>query len=180
MKKTTLGIIVLTVALFSIFSFTIPDGWFVTGNKYRSYDIGTAVSEGKDGKNCATIQSKEKRIRGFASLMQTASATKFLGKRLKMSGYLKVQDVKKYAGFWLRLDSYNEKHKYKMLGFDNMSNRKINGNIGWTKYEIVLDVPVETTKIAYGALLFGTGKIWFDDITFEIVDETVPTTNQMK
>jgi hypothetical protein len=97
-----------------------------------------------------------------------------------MSGYLKVQDVKKYAGFWLRLDSYNEKSKYKMLGFDNMSNRKIKGNIGWNKYDIVLDVPSETTKIAYGALLFGTGKIWFDDITFEIVDETVPTTNQMK
>ncbi len=180
MKKTALGIILLTVALFSVFSFTIPDGWFVTGNKYRLYDIGTAVAEGKDGKNCATIQSKEKKIRGFATLMQTASATKYLGKRLKMSGYLKVQDVKKYAGFWLRLDSYNEKSKYKMLGFDNMSNRKINGNIGWTKYEIVLDVPAETSKIAYGALLAGTGKIWFDDITFEIVDETVPTTNQMK
>jgi hypothetical protein len=67
-----------------------------------------------------------------------------------------------------------------MLGFDNMSNRKINGNIDWTKYEIVLDVPTETISIAYGALLAGTGKIWFDDITFEIVDETVPTTNRMK
>ncbi|MFA9213433.1 MAG: hypothetical protein ACEQSR_06250 [Candidatus Methylacidiphilales bacterium] len=180
MKKTTLGIIVLTIALFSTFSFTIPDGWFVAGNKYKSYEIGTALAEGKDGKNCATIQSKEKKIRGFATLMQTATASKFHGKRLKMSGYLKVQDVKKFAGFWLRLDSRGENNKYKMLGFDNMSNRKIKGNIDWTKYEIVLDVPTETVSIAYGALLAGTGKIWFDDITFEIVDETVPTTNQMK
>lgn len=180
MKKTTVGIIVLTVALFSIFSFTIPEGWFVAGSKSQSYEIGTALAEGKDGKNCATIQSKEKKIRGFATLMQTATPSKFHGKRLKMSGYLKVQDVKKFAGFWLRLDSRGENNKYKMLGFDNMSNRKINGNIDWTKYEIVLDVPTETVSIAYGALLAGTGKIWFDDITFEIVDETVPTTNQMK
>ncbi len=181
MKKQLATIALLTTALFICSSFDLPKGWFVAGTKRTSYNIGTAPGEGRDGKNCATIQSKEEKIRGFATLMQTALATDYLGKRVKMSGYLKTQDVKKYAGFWLRLDSYTgTDKKYKLLGFDNMSNRNIKGNTEWIKYDIVLDIPQETTEIAYGALLSGTGKIWFDDITFEIVDQTVPTTNQIK
>lgn len=33
--------------------------------------------------------------------------------------------------------------------------------------------------IAYGALLNGAGQIWFDNITFEIVDDNVPTTGSV-
>lgn len=181
MKKQLATIALLGTALFIFLAFDVPKGWFIAGSKPDSYTIGTAPGEGRDGKNCATIQSKQKRIRGFATLMQTALATDYLGKRVKMSGYLKTQDVKKYAGFWLRLDSYTgPDKKYKLLGFDNMSNRNIKGNTQWTQYHIVLDIPLQTEKIAYGALLSGPGQIWFDDITFEIVDQTVPTTNQIK
>ena len=47
----------------------------------------------------------------------------------------------------------------------------------WKKYEIVLDVYAKATNIAYGALLSGTGQIWFANIKFEIVDNTVKTTD---
>ncbi len=30
----------------------------------------------------------------------------------------------------------------------------------------------------YGALLDGTGKIWFSDLSFEVVDRSVATTNE--
>jgi hypothetical protein len=36
----------------------------------------------------------------------------------------------------------------------------------------VLDVPSEASNIAFGALLVGTGQIWFDNLKFEIVDNT--------
>ena len=47
-----------------------------------------------------------------------------------------------------------------------------------TKYEIVLDVPLTATNLAYGALVSGGGTIWFDSISFEEVDETIPTTGE--
>ena len=66
------------------------------------------------------------------------------------------------------------------MPFDNMhdgrKDRSLKGNNDWKKYEIVLDVPQSTTNLAYGALLAGTGQIWFDHLTFEIVDTTVPLT----
>ena len=90
-----------------------------------------------------------------------------------MSGFIKSKDVKDKAGLWLRVDGANSG---KSLAFDNMHDRSVTGNTDWKKYEIVLDVPLNASKIAYGALLAGTGQIWFDNINFAIVDSTIATT----
>ena len=88
---------------------------------------------------------------------------------------MKSSDVKSWAGFWLRVDQ--EKSK-KPLAFDNMSERPVKGNSDWTKYEIVLDIPKEASNLAYGALLNGTGQIWFDNIKFEVVSKDEKTTGK--
>ena len=59
-----------------------------------------------------------------------------------------------------------------------MSDRPVTGTTDWKKYEIVLDVPVNASKLAYGAVLAGTGQIWFDNINFEMVDSTIATTGR--
>jgi len=59
---------------------------------------------------------------------------------------------------------------------DGKKDRSVKGTTAWTKYEIVLDVPLQATNLAYGALLSGTGQIWFDHLKFEVVDNSVPTT----
>ena len=59
-----------------------------------------------------------------------------------------------------------------------MMDRAVTGTTEWKKYEIVLDVPEGASQISYGALLRGTGQIWFDKLNFEIVDTNVPTTGK--
>ncbi|MBL7693078.1 MAG: hypothetical protein JNM41_15900 [Flavipsychrobacter sp.] len=39
-------------------------------------------------------------------------------------------------------------------------------------------MPENATGLGYGALLSGTGTIWFDDIKFEVVNVTVPVTGK--
>jgi hypothetical protein len=94
-----------------------------------------------------------------------------------MSGMLKSKDVVEWSSFWFRID---QQGLDKALSFDNMHDGKIDrsvkGTTDWTKSEIVLDVPNNASKLAYGALLVGTGQIWFDKTKFEIVDNTVPVT----
>ena len=135
--------------------------------------VEKSIDEGK--KNTATIKSIENEINGFGTLMQNSLPKEFLGKRIKMSGEMKSSDVKSWAGFWLRVDQ--EKSK-KPLAFDNMSERPVKGNSDWTKYEIVLDIPKEASNLAYGALLNGTGQIWFDNIKFEVVSKDEKTTGK--
>jgi hypothetical protein len=143
--------------------------------------MGIDKGAGQDGKNAATIKSTAKKIKGFGTLMQNCLPDKYLGKRVRMTGLVKTQDVSHWAGLWFRID---EKGSTKSLGFDNMKDgkkdRSIRGTTDWTKYEIVLDVPLNSSNLAYGALLVGTGQIWFDDIKFEVVDNTVPTTGKGK
>jgi mannose-6-phosphate isomerase-like protein (cupin superfamily) len=43
----------------------------------------------------------------------------------------------------------------------------------------VLYVP-QATSISYGVLLSGTGQIWFKDVNFEIVADSVPETGPNK
>lgn len=176
MKNTILLSIFILVS-FSLFSFDLPKSWFIAGSEPKKYEMGIDKGAGRDGKNAATIQSKDKKINGFGTLMQDCLPDNYLGKRIRMSGFIKSKDVDDKAGFWLRVD---QSHSNDPLSFDNMLNRPIKGTTEWKKYEIVLDVPVNAINIAYGALLVGTGQIWFDEITFEIVDNSIPTTGRGK
>ena len=99
--------------------------------------------------------------------MQSCSAKEYLGKRIQMTAYVKSENVSDWAGMWLRVDSRLERRS---LSFDNMQDRPIKGNNDWKKCEIILDVPEESGTLNFGVLLSGTGKVWFDDISFEIVD----------
>jgi hypothetical protein len=160
-----------------LLSFDLPTGWFIAGSTPSDYEMGIDKGAGSDGKNAATIKSIGKKVKGFGTLMQDCLPDQYIGKRIRLSGKMKTKDVSGWAGFWLRLD---EKETMNCLGFDNMKDgkkdRSITGTTEWNAYEIVLDVPEKTGNIAFGALLDGSGQIWFDDMNIEIVDESVPTT----
>ena len=170
--KTTL----LLAVTFALFSFDLPNGWLKAGSKPKSYEMGLDQIDGRQGKNAATIKSIDKNIDGFGTLMQQSKPDKFLGKRIKMTGYLKSENVSDWAGLWLRVDQAGSQQS---LSFDNMQDRAIKGTKDWTKYEIILDVPTNASMLAFGALLSGTGQIWFDNITFEIVDNSIKPTGSI-
>ena len=180
--KINRSVLVSSIAVslaFFLLAFEIPEGWFKAGSKPKSYDMGIDTASGQNGSNASTIKSIDKEIPGFGTLMQNSSPADYLGRRIRMTGNLKTKDVSSWAGLWLRVD---KKGSQKPLAFDNMlngkSDRSITGTTDWNQYEIVLDVPLAASNIAYGALLSGTGQIWFNDIKFEIVDSTIATTGK--
>lgn len=153
----------------------IPEGWIKAGSKPEKYEVGIDTAITKSGKKSAYILSKATKIKGFGTLMQSFSAQDYLGERVKLTGYLKTKTVSGWAGLWFRVDS---RDKGKVIGFDNMQDRALSGTNDWTKCEIVLDVPKESSSINYGALLDGTGQIWFDDLYFEVVDKSIQSTTK--
>ncbi|MCG9881408.1 MAG: hypothetical protein MH472_12485 [Bacteroidia bacterium] len=163
----------LLVVLVALFSFEVPKGWYKAGSNPDQYEIGIENGAGINGTNAATIRSSSTRVRGFGTLVQNLKPGSFAGKRIRFSGYIKTADVNGWAGFWLRVDGAKSTDPYV---FDNMSNRKIKGSNDYQRYDIVVDVPKKASNIAYGALLSGGGQLWFDDISFEVVDESVKPT----
>lgn len=168
----------LLVGFVTVFmSFDLPTGWFKAGDMKNSYEMGIDKGAGQNGDNAATIKSIDPKIDGFGTLMQDFQPGKYLDKRIRLTGLLKTKDVSNWAGLWVRIDT---KTSVKAVVFDNMLNGKIDrsvkGTTNWKKYEIILDVPSNASNIALGALLAGTGQIWFDDLNFEIVTTDIPTT----
>jgi hypothetical protein len=58
-----------------------------------------------------------------------------------------------------------------------MQDRPIKGTTGWTKYQIVLDAPLDSVHIALGLLLDGPGRVWLADTKFEIIPANEPITS---
>jgi len=172
--KKLKGILLFGIATV-LLSFDVPENWFKAGSAAKSYDMKIDKTQGPDGKNAATIKSIDAHIKGFGTLMQECMPGKFLGHKIRMTGYMKSEGVWNWAGFWLRVDQEGSTNP---LSFDNMQDRPIKGTTDWKKCEIMLDVPNNASRLAYGALLDGVGQIWFANISFEIVVNDTKSTGQ--
>jgi hypothetical protein len=174
MKKSISLFVLLTVGAITQVFATVPTGWVFRSYTEKSYKMYMDKATLRNGKAVPTIKSvKEvKNQAGYANLSQSFLSAKYKGQRIRMSGYMRTQNVTGWAAFWLRADKYSINNH----SFDNMQDRQISATNDWTKYDIVLDIPDSATKLDFGAMLIGNGQIWVDNITFEIVDKSVSLT----
>ena len=179
--KKIILFLILILSLLTFYSFTFSNidespvkGWFLAGSDRPSYEIGIVKDTERKGKVAYLKSTKTVAKKGFGTIMQTFSAKKYLGKKVKLTGFIKTKDVKSWVGMWMRVDGKDKR----ALSFDNMQDRAIKGTKGWKKYSIILDVPKSSTTINYGVLLSGTGKVFIDDFAFEIVSESSLSTGK--
>lgn len=150
------------------------NGWFLSGSHPFHYKIGIDREVFHQGNASGFLKSfTVKDDDEFATMMQQFKADEYRGKRMRLSCFMKTEQVKIFSGMWMRVDSVSED----VLQFDNMYNRPIVGNTNWNHYSIVLDVPKNSAIISFGIILTGTGTVWADAFTFEEVDHHVPSTN---
>jgi hypothetical protein len=151
----------------------VPPGWINAGSAPADYVFDVDTTTAVNGKHSALITSKPgAKGGGFGTLMQTIAADNYRGGRWRLSGYLRTESANR-AQMWMRVDGANAK----ALGFDNMDSHPVVGTTGWTRYEIVLDVPPDSADIAFGFFLAGSGKVWGDGFRLEKVDATIPVTS---
>lgn len=149
-------------------------GWFLSGSHPFNYTMGIDRKVFHTGAGSGYVKSiSTESPNEFATMMQEINAEKYIGKRMKLSGFLKAENVSGFCGFWMRVDNAFQE----VLQFDNMGNRPVTGSTEWSHQLIVLDVLAGSAVISFGVLLNGTGQVWIDELKFEEVDRSVPTTN---
>lgn len=150
-------------------------GWFLSGSHPFNYEAGADTETVHQGKQSGYLRSKTVNPADgeFATMMQQFKADKYRGRRMKLSAFLKTENVQHMASLWMRVDSASEE----VLQFDNMSDRPLQSTSNWNHYTIVLDVPENSAMVSFGMILSGSGCIWADSVTFEEVDKKTPTTN---
>lgn len=100
---------------------------------------------------------------GFGTFTQCLDPGELVGKRIAFRGYLR-SDLRGTGGLWMRVDAEDN-----TVSFDNMQDRPVTGKTGWSQYTIVLDVPLEATRICFGFLMSGKGSLWGDGFEIELL-----------
>jgi hypothetical protein len=92
----------------------------------------------------------------------------FLGKRVRVTAWIKAEKVMGSA----RLSIWAWTPDGKLVCLDNTATRKIiKGTKDWAKYETTADVPAALQHLDPGFNLFGNGKVWIDDMQFELMPD---------
>ncbi|MDQ2811469.1 MAG: hypothetical protein M3Z75_06195 [Actinomycetota bacterium] len=151
----------------------LPAPWQITGSPARDYEMGLLTGISYEGNRVAQLRFRSAISEpvGFGAVMQSITATRYRGGRVRFSSLARACEVSDWAGLWLRVDGLNG-----TLIIDNMQDRPLRGSTDWTEASIVLDVPEKATTLHFGALLSGAGAIDLARPRFEDVGEAVPVT----
>lgn len=155
----------------------IPN-WIVSGNNFDKFLVkidNQIVHSGTQSINLLSKDDVEQLPGDFITVMQQFSAQNYLGKRVRVRAYVKTELTTGWGNIWIRIDGQN----MEQLGFDNMLNRPINGVTEWQPYDCIVDVPENAKIINIGSLIEGQGSIWVDDFSFEEVDISFATTDDL-
>jgi hypothetical protein len=152
---------------------SVPKGWAVFSSASEAFSARVDTAEKHTGRGSALLQCTTPDLDTFGTLMQTFRAHDYRGRRIRLSGHLRTRDLEHWAALWMRVDG----PETSPLAFDNMSKRPIRGNTEWSSYQIVLDESLAAVQIAYGVIHGGSGRLWVDDLTVEVVSEELATTD---
>ena len=155
----------------------MPDAWVLVGQDIDDYRLRLDAEVAHSGASSMRIEARGNRRRSqWVASVQLVDATSYRGKRMRLRGYLRTDDVDS-GGLWVRVDGILE-GKYAMLALDNSEDRRIEDTREWETREIVVDIPPEGVTILMGAMLTGDGELWVDDLSFEEVADDVPLTTE--
>ena len=152
----------------------VPTPWRISGTHHLNYRAGLLpVTITYDGGRVVRLRLREgvADAVGFGTLMQSISASRYTGRRVRFAAAIRAHEVSDWAGLWLRVDTASGPHD-----IDNMHDRALSQTTQWQEASVVLDVPQEATSLHFGILLSGAGSVDLAQPRFETVSTDVPVT----
>lgn len=163
----------------------LPQGWgmMANGGPHRlpgRCDAGVDTAASDDGPRQFSIRCTNDIIPSFGGAQLSFDPEDYLGKRVRVSGWLKVRDVQAVAnpGFpaatgsaslWLGVGSQADG-----LRMDRMQRGSLTGSSGWEYREFVVEVPKDSRRMLVGFWMEGKGQVWVRDLQVEVVSKKVP------
>jgi hypothetical protein len=120
----------------------------------------------RSGIGCAVVLVPANAPRPFSQLMQSFSAAPYRGMTVRLRAWLRVEAAQPDDRAQMRLSVDRAGHQNGFL--DNMDDRPVR-SAEWTLCEITGKVDADATFIEIGIMSIGRGRVWADDVSFEIV-----------
>ncbi len=148
----------------------LPAPWIVAGQTPSSYQAGIDNVETTSGKGSKFLRYTQGDGKGWGTLMQSVSAQRYQGQRVRFQARVKSRDVTTWAGLWLRIDG-QAGHS---VAFYNSMDKPIVGSNDWQIRSVTLDVPEDAASVHFGVINAGTGQVWIDELSLDVVGKDVP------
>jgi hypothetical protein len=148
--------------------------WLADGTFPSGFEIGLDDKDVHGGKASAYVKANPS-LTGesdSAGLEQWFDTTQFRNQRIRVSGYIKSNNVSKNVLFRAVAQSAD----LRSGNVAQLPEGTIYGRRDWQEYSLVVDVPRDSLYISIMLSLQGQGEVWFDDLKIEIVDRSVPLT----
>jgi hypothetical protein len=147
------------------------EGWYLAGDRAKSYEIGVDGDVSISGKPARFIRYVNGDDSKFGTLAQEISAKSYAGKRVRFQAMVKTRDVTQWAGLWMSALRPGEQ---RALAFYNSQDQPIAGSADWQSRSVTLDIPVDATRLHFGVIDAGKGQVWIDQLSLEAVGLEVP------
>jgi hypothetical protein len=149
-----------------------PPGWFVPQVEKVSGSLAELRHKGcrTTNGNCAVVIAPATAASSdsVGNLMQSFRAAAYRGKTVRLRAWVRVEagGPGDRAQMWLRVDRPNGK-----VGFlEDMDGRPVRA-AAWTSCEIVAEIDSDAQFIDFGVQSIGRGRVWVDEVSFDIVPE---------
>jgi hypothetical protein len=148
-------------------------GWRKYSQRFSAYEAGTDENVKHGGKASGYLKAEQSNLEVPGEIGQKIRADDYRGQRVRLTVFIKTESVDKGVGIGMgSLLPDGSQGPY-----DDMATRLITGTTDWQQYHVVIDVPEDATTITMGAVLYGPGQMWVDDLQFEVVGKDVPLTS---
>lgn len=141
----------------------------VDPNTRRTPDSAPAIHI----KYTGAADPKQKLRGACTALCVVTNGSPLMGKRVRVSSWLKTRDVQRWAGTGMVIIDKDKLWR----AVDFMFDRPVRGTTDWQQIESVTDVPDEPCTIFFGPDLYSAGEIWSDDFRVDVVPSTTPITD---
>lgn len=147
----------------------LPGGWRLKANpSVEHYRIGLDHQVFHGGKSAGLLESQAAQFQQnhYASMVQSLDVRSHLGKRMRLSAFLKTQDVQESAYLEVNIP---------YLYADDAANFRqkpgLQGSTDWKSYsvEFIVNDTMATAEIEFSVYLIGPGRVWIDDVSLEFV-----------
>jgi RNA polymerase sigma factor (sigma-70 family) len=142
----------------------VPENWMFLTSHPENFRYSADSQELFEKRKSVLLEGTPAQTVGFAILSQFEAAHKYINKKVKLSGYLKIEGIQEWAGLALQLGSGTEQ-----LGISNMRDNPLRGTSDWHYYELEAIVPENAQVLTWGIILVGTGKVWLSKCEIRIV-----------
>jgi hypothetical protein len=154
-----------------------PPGWFVPSlPKDADYLVELRRAGCRSGVGCAVVLVPANVPRPVGNMMQSFSAAAYRGRTVRLRAWLRLEGLfvaassirfpgpDDRAQMWLNVERANHQKGFS----DNMDDRPVRSS-DWTRCEIVAQIDDDAQFINFGVMSIGGGRVWVDDVSFEVV-----------